>query len=62
MKLAPIIPILESCEDQGCNSNHSSANVMMKAVWNSGKRLVKGLCQQQQSTGLMSVQMETSKI
>ena len=62
MKLEQITPILESYEDQGCNSGLSSANGTMKAVWNSGKRSVEDLFQQQQNTGLMFAPMEISRI
>ena len=37
MKLEQITPILESYEDQGCNSGLSLANGTMKAVWNFAK-------------------------
>ena len=62
MKSAQITPILQSYKDQDCNSDLSSANGTMKAVWNSGKKRARDLCQQQQNTGLMSAQMATSRI
>lgn len=61
MKLEQITPILESYEDQGYNSGLSSANGTMKAVWNSGKKSVEDLFQQQQNTGLVFVQTAINK-